>query len=113
MKNIVIAQKKTISDHGIETLKIEDEFPDNDEVELEIEGDEYLNAEEISDNDEDDELEEYKLLVRGREKDKEKEREREQDRMNINFERQKRDDRRDERKEKSSNKMYFEKKSLD
>ena len=107
LKNIVVAQKKTITDHGIETLKIEDEFPDNDEVELEIEGDDYLNGEEMSDNDEDEELEEYKLLVRGKERD----RSQEQDRMNMHFEKQK--EKKDEKKERSNNKMQFEKRSMD
>lgn len=99
LKNIVVVQKKTIADHGIQTLKIEDEFPDNDEVELEIEGDDYGN-EEMSDNDDDD-LEEYKLLMRNKEMN------REQDRMNMHFEKQKKD------KEKSINKGYFDKKSIE
>lgn len=29
-----MAQKKTITDHGIETLKLDDQFLDNDEVDL-------------------------------------------------------------------------------
>jgi uncharacterized coiled-coil protein SlyX len=36
LKNIIVAQKKTIADNGIETLKLDDQFIDNEEVELEI-----------------------------------------------------------------------------
>jgi hypothetical protein len=34
LKNIIVAQKKTITDNGIETLKLEDQIIDNEEVEL-------------------------------------------------------------------------------
>ena len=40
LKNIVVAQKETLKENGIEVMKIEDGF-DDEEVELEIEGDDY------------------------------------------------------------------------
>lgn len=38
-----MAQKKTIADNGIETLKLDDHIIDNEEVELEIEDDGDMN----------------------------------------------------------------------
>jgi uncharacterized coiled-coil protein SlyX len=63
LKNIIVAQKKTITDNGIETLKLDDQFLDNEEVELEIEDDGELNDDEPFPDDEEEEFENFKNLV--------------------------------------------------